>query len=94
MTGRMPFWGVRAPASLKPEIEIRADYPESARFLGRSRPSLIEARRRAASTSRPHCFLGRSRPSLIEALVSDTGIVSDTDFLGRSRPSLIEASSS
>ena len=39
------FWGVRAPASLKPRGEAARPAPARV-FLGRSRPSLIEARGR------------------------------------------------
>ena len=65
-TDSRPFWGVRAPASLKP-IPIRASWSWPSRFLGRSRPSLIEAACGWRGRRRPSSFLGRSRPSLIEA---------------------------
>ena len=56
-----PFWGVRAPASLKPE---NGSYPVPASdtFLGRSRPSLIEARRVPHSAEKDRRLSGAFAP--------------------------------
>ena len=88
---RASFWGVRAPASLKRRGRGgRRVVP--VRFLGRSRPSLIEARNSPGPGAPARTtFLGRSRPSLIEAGFGELVEFGDALFLGRSRPSLIEA---
>ena len=91
---RAPFWGVRAPASLKPGRSAPG-YQHNIAFLGRSRPSLIEAGTHLRCHACTPIFLGRSRPSLIEARFIIASMVDRFGaFLGRSRPSLIEAFSS
>ena len=58
---RPPFWGVRAPASLKPPPR-RSIGRAGGAFLGRSRPSLIEASTPAAAAAAAIVLSGAFAP--------------------------------
>ena len=62
-----PFWGVRAPASLKQADEgILAAIPVA--FWGVRAPASLKRHLYNSCGDMIHPFLGRSRPSLIEAI--------------------------
>ena len=87
--GESPFWGVRAPASLKLRL-TQPEYVWDGTFLGRSRPSLIEAVPGYGRPARKHCFLGRSRPSLIEAAIRSVTAPRSRTFWGVRAPASLK----